>query len=372
MAYSDRKALYSQIESIRNRPLIVFVTSLRPNAAGAIAPDLISEFLKQLLVISQEHAEIDLLLVSNGGDPIVPWRIVNILRERFSKLGVLLPYVAYSAATLLSLGADEIVMHPYSNLGPVDPQLTSQRRVPNPTGSGEILETIQFASEDARNFLEFVREDVGISDQEQLEKAFELLCKDVGSIPLGVAKRSSGLSLSLGEQLLSLHMKDSSQAKAIAEALNRSFYSHSFTLGRKQAQKIGLPVIAPEQPLESLMWQVWTDLEEEMQCNKPFNPLEEVLKNTQAGQLLQSVQQIQIPANLPPQLMQAAFQQVLQQIQVIAAPSVDFELFIATVESTNLRSEFRTRGKITAVRLPDMNISLNTMKTFEGWTTIRP
>jgi hypothetical protein len=47
------------------------------------------------------------LVVSNGGDPITVARIIGLLRERFSKVSVLLPYVAFSAATLVALGAME-------------------------------------------------------------------------------------------------------------------------------------------------------------------------------------------------------------------------------------------------------------------------
>ena len=221
MAYETRIKLYREIEEKRKRPLISYFTSLRPNASAQMASDVISEFAKQIIEIPKTKKEIDILIVSSGGDPTVAWRIISMLRERFEKVGVLVPYAAYSAATLLALGANEIIMHPFSNLGPVDPQLTYVKR-----GEKGSEEKIQFGAEDLRHFLDFVKTDVGISDQEQLERAFELVCKDVGSIPIGVAKRSSYLALSMGEKLLSLHMDDQSKVKAIAEALNKSFYHH--------------------------------------------------------------------------------------------------------------------------------------------------
>lgn len=57
-------------------------------------------------------------------------------------------YTAYSAATLLALGADNMVMHPFANLGPVDPQITSTRQSKenNPKLS-------QFGSEDLVHYL---------------------------------------------------------------------------------------------------------------------------------------------------------------------------------------------------------------------------
>ncbi len=75
-----------------------------------------------------------------------------------------------------------------------------------------------------------------------------------------------------------------------------------------------------------------------------------------------------MPANLPPPLMQQVYNQALQQIQVTRVEPVDYEIFHAMLESTRLRSDFKTRGKITAMRLPDMNITVNIAPTFQGWT----
>ena len=125
MPYQERIDLYKAIEKLRGKPLIVYVTSSRPGpgASGLMAGDVIHEFANQLLKIPNDVEEVDILIVSNGGDATVAWRVISMLREKFKRVSVLLPYAAFSAATLLALGADEIVMHPFSNLGPVDPQL---------------------------------------------------------------------------------------------------------------------------------------------------------------------------------------------------------------------------------------------------------
>lgn len=367
MSYEDRINLYTQIEEIRNRPLIAYFTSTRPNASGQIASDVIPHFARQISKIPQSEKEVDILIVSYGGDPTVAWRLITMLRERFEKVGVLIPFAAYSAATLLALGADEIVMHPFSNLGPVDPQLTYEKK--NQDGS---IESIQFGAEDLRHFLDFVKRDVGISDQGPLERAFELICKDVGSIPIGVAKRSSYLALSLGEKLLSLHMKDQNKVKAISEALNRSFYHHGYPVGREEAQEIGLPIVKPSKELEELMWKVWEDIEREMQCDRPFEPLEIVLNSKEGPKLLSPIKQINIPAinghpEIASQIYQLAAQQAINGIEVHEIAPVPYELLIATVESPRCRSEFRVRGKILAMRLPDMRITVNVLRTSGEW-----
>lgn len=361
MNYHTRIDLYRRIEELRNRPLISYVTSLRPHATGQMATDVISEIARQIPRInSSETQAVDVLIVSNGGDPTVAWRIISMLRELFKEVGVLLPYTAFSAATLLALGADEIVMHPFANLGPVDPQLTTIR--PNNEGRQH------FGSEDLIHYLAFVKEDVGITDQRELQNAFTLLCRDVGAIPVGAAKRSTQLSLSLGEKLLTLHMNDRNEARAITESLNKSFYHHGYPVGRSEAKKIGLPVTDANDELERLLWDVWLSIEEEMQCAKPFDPLKEVLADPIVSSLLSHVHQIQLPLNMPPELLQQAYNQILQQIRVANVPPVNCELFMATVESVRCRSEFKTKTSLNAVRLADMNIAVNITQTSEGWT----
>ncbi|WP_301663214.1 SDH family Clp fold serine proteinase [Methanoculleus frigidifontis] len=364
MTYAERVEFYRQIEKERGRPLITYVTSSRPNAEGVIASDVIPEFCRQILTIPEDKKKIDLLIVSRGGDPIVSWRIISLLRERFDEVGVLIPYEAYSAATLLALGANEIVMHPFSNLGPVDPQLHIVKNVEGKQAN------LDFAAEDLAHYLDFVGTDVGISDQEQKERAFELVAKEVGTIPIGAAKRSSNLALSLGAKLLGLHMADHNTVKAISEALNKSFYHHGYPVGRTEAKEIGLNVTDAPSGLERLMWQVWEDLEREMKCREPFNPFDIVMNDPHLSQAIGQVRQLQLPANTPPQFLPQIFQQHLQQIQLATLPSIHYELLQATVESPRLRSEYRSVRVISAVRMPDLNININVAPMTPGWKTI--
>ena len=368
MTYENRVTLYNKIEEVRGRPLITYITSSRMNAAGIMAADVIPEFCKQITKIPHEKTEVDLLLVSNGGDPVVSWRIISLLRERFKKVGVLLPYQAYSAATLVALGADDIVMHPFSNLGPVDPQLSGQRNVPGKPG---VQEQINFGAEDLSHFIDFVCNDVGISDQEQKERAFELVCKEVGAIPIGIAKRSSNLASSLGQKLLSLHMTDQNKVKAISDSLNKSFYHHGYPVGRSEAEKIGLPITEAPDDLEEVIWNVWDDMQKEMKCDSPFNPLEVVMADPVLSQQISPLPQIQMPANLPPEMANQIFQNIMQQhVKITTINPIEYELFQAAVESARIRSEFKTKLKISAMRMPDMNININVAPISSSWKTI--
>lgn len=364
MSYAERQDLYREIEELRGRPLIVYVTSLRGGASGQMASDAIPEIIRRMEEIEPDpEVGVDLLVVSNGGDPIVAWRIATLLRERFGSYNMLAPYTAYSAATLLALGAEEIVMHPYANLGPVDPQITAQK-LGGPGGP----EVNQFPFADLTHYLSFVRENVGITDQRELQRAFELLCQNVTAQGVGAAKRSSQLMLALGEKLLSLRKdSDKIEARTIAESLNRAYYHHGYSLGRTEATHLKLAVKNGGEKLEALMWRVWQNLSDEMECDIPFSPGAILYSSEAAANALDTVNTVSLPTNLPPQLVQQAFQNILQQINVQAVVPVPFSILVASIEGLRGRSVFAQRGDIRGVRLPDMNVSLNVTMKVQAW-----
>jgi hypothetical protein len=371
MPYKERLELFKTIEGMRGCPLISYVTNTRVNATGMMAPDVISHFIKQIQCIPNEMKKIDVLIVSNGGDPTVSWRLVSLLRERFDTISVLIPNAAFSAATLFALGADTIYMHPYANLGPVDPQLKFRKK----DKDGLIQEEINYSAEDLRHFLDFVKNDVGISDQEQLEKSFEFICNDIGAIPIGITKRSTNLSYSMGEKLLKKHMSDQNKVKIIIEKLNSSFYHHGYPVGRTEAKDdIGLQIEESDDELDQLLWKIWEDYEKEMECDIPYNPLDIVLNSSEGSKLIQPIPQIDIPPNilgLPPPVQQAIMQQVIgqiiQKIKIQEISPIEKQLFIAALESSRCRSEFRLKESIQATRMPDTTIRVNRIPRTQGW-----
>jgi len=340
MTHDSRIELYKKIEERRQRPLIVYATSIRSGTAASIAGDVIVEFINHVDLIPNEIEEIDLLIISNGGDPIAAWRIMSILRERFKKVSVLIPFVAYSAATLLALGADEIVMHPYSNLGPVDPQIIVQKSTSD--GSNHL----HVSSEDIRNFTEFVKSDFGVTEQRYVVQALDNLSKEVGVLPIGAAKRSNQLSISLGEKMLSMHMKDESKIHSIAKALNSSYFHHGYAVSRKEAKEIGLNIADSDEEIESLIGKIWRDISAEMKYEKEFDFTLELLEMKEFEYLL-----------LPPTPNLKAHPK-----------AVDIKVNNAILETVQACSCLDETYKIFAWRNPnEVNININVISYFSEW-----
>ncbi len=364
MSLLQRLNLYKELEKLRKRPLVVYMTSTRPGVTAMIASDAVGEVLAQLEALPPGTEALDLFIVSYGGDPTVAWRIASLIRERVKKFSVLIPQAAFSAATLLALGADELVMHPHGNLGPTDPQIKSRKN----TKDGPAQEQ-QFGSQDLAAFLKFAREEVGLTDQANLLEVLKQFCEQVGPVPIGVAARSSQLSESMGEKLLKLHMTgetEKQKAHSISQSLNRSFFHHGYPVSRSEAKEIGLKLASPNVDIEKLMWAIWLDLEDEFKLREPFNPLALLRNDPQCQALFSPVPMLNLPGGVPPQALNQFLSQLLPQL-VTAVPPTRYEILGAILESTRLATRTITGGSVLATRLPDLQVKLQLLADTQGW-----
>jgi hypothetical protein len=365
MSLEQRVALYKELESHRKKPLIVYVTSTRERAPGAIGADAIPELLNQLEALPAETSkDLDFFIVSNGGDATVAWRIVSLIRERVKRFSILIPQGAFSAATLIALGADQIVMHPHGNLGPTDPQITNLKK------------GIQFGSEDVQSFLRFARDDVGLTDQEHLRDLFLKFSEEVGFAAIGVAARSAQLGRFMAEAMLQLHMKEQGgsqrkqNARAISESLNTKFFHHGYPLNRKEAQQIGLTMEPADPDTERLMWKIWKDIEADMMLREPFNPLGILKANAACAGLFSAVPQLPLPPGAPPALLQILAQQYATLVGTTMVPPARFENAIGLMESVRHASRARVIGSIFAARQHDLEIKIQVAPEISGWVDV--
>jgi hypothetical protein len=123
-----RKACYADIEQLRGCPLIVYATkfidNVLPGTPNQIDLPDVDGFTDLVNSIPKDKLCVDVLLHSPGGRPDATERIVGILRSRFEEVNFLVPHSAYSAATMLALSGNKVILHPSATLGPIDPQVT--------------------------------------------------------------------------------------------------------------------------------------------------------------------------------------------------------------------------------------------------------
>lgn len=142
--------LIKAVEQARggNRLIVYWLTDL-----ARISEAVVSSLYDQLSAIGKQD-KLDMFLFTRGGDTEAPWRIVTLMREFCNRFTVLVPYRAYSAGTLLAMGADEIVMTSMGVLSPIDPS-RSHPLLPRREGAKE---SEPISVQDMRHAMAFIRE----------------------------------------------------------------------------------------------------------------------------------------------------------------------------------------------------------------------
>ncbi|MEA1926123.1 MAG: hypothetical protein U9M90_02660 [Patescibacteria group bacterium] len=275
--------LIKRIEEKRGSKVITYITSDRQGPLNAkVAMDIIPIISNQLRQIGKTEA-IDLLLYSTGGDTMVPWRLVSMIREYCDKFSVLIPYKAHSAATMIALGADEIVMSDLSELSPIDP---STANVFNPQDPKNPQGKIPISVEDVMAYFDLAKNKFGIKNDEDLTKIFNKFVESnpqIHPLALGNVNRTHNLIRILAKRLLESHREPMSgdEIGKIVDFLTEKLYSHQYFIGRKEAKEdLGIKTVAyADKDLADLMTQVYEECGSEMKMNKIWNPEIELGEN---------------------------------------------------------------------------------------------
>jgi hypothetical protein len=283
----SRMILLKKIEELRHSNLIVYFTGDRQPFQTFIAEDAVRPLYDHLLALVEaapQRRKIDLFLYSRGGDVSVPWRIVSMIREFCDEFCVLIPYKAYSATTMISMGADQIIMGKKAELGPIDPTL-----VRSIIGEAAVPPT-EISVEDMFSYISFMRERANISDQAALAQIMSQLADHLTPLTLGRVNRQYSHIRLVARKLLTSHRQKIEENKVgiIVDTLTEKMYSHGHAIGRREAAEIGLPVEMPDDELEKLIWELYTEYETLLQLNNPLDA-EELLDQHHVDQVNQRI-----------------------------------------------------------------------------------
>jgi len=69
--------------------------------------------------------EVDIIIETPGGIAETVEDMVELIRSRHERIGIIIPGMAKSAGTIFSMAGDEILMGDTSALGPIDAQVVS-------------------------------------------------------------------------------------------------------------------------------------------------------------------------------------------------------------------------------------------------------
>lgn len=174
---------------------------------------------------------LSLFIKSDGGSGQASLRMVNLLRQYTKHLTVLVPFECQSAATMLALGADCILMGPIAHLSAVDTSLTHDL---SPIDRDN--DRVSVSQDELQRVVGLWQRQAGSENS----NPYEALFRYVHPLVIGAVDRSSALSTKLCLEILSYHMDDLKKAEGISEILNSGYPSHSYPITLREAQRIGL------------------------------------------------------------------------------------------------------------------------------------
>ena len=277
MPRAQRKPIIEKLQTARkDRLLISYVTSTRPGFDIQIADDA-CRVIHSHLEAGKELAKngVDLFIHSNGGSGTAPWRIVSLIRQYCKNFTVLVPHHAFSAATLIALGADSILMHRMGCLGPIDPSVSNIFNPLHPLQPGQHA---PISVEDVTAYFKLVKDDVGITHEDELVKALIALTDKIHPLAIGNVHRHHSQSRLMARRLLGLHMKKSEahEMEKLIDTMKSNLFFHGHPINRVEAKDdLGLKAEKPTNDIETLMWQLYCEYETDMKLRIPFIPLRE-------------------------------------------------------------------------------------------------
>ena len=123
-----RSKYIAKLSERTERATIIYYSGFQqhPEMAGsslALNPADMTGFMEACSGLTDIRT-LDLFLHSPGGSADAVDQICAYLRSQFDHIRAIVPLNAMSAATMVALAADEVLMGAHSQLGPIDPQFT--------------------------------------------------------------------------------------------------------------------------------------------------------------------------------------------------------------------------------------------------------
>lgn len=190
--------------------------------------------------------DLDLIIDSGGGDIGMAVKIAEICEHYSHKFTVIVPFLAKSAATIIALSADDLILVKVGELGPIDPQ------VKHPTLD------MYFPASSIKNALEFLESsndpDIRITMADKLDPLL-----------IGAYIRS----LDESKQYLSevSIIKNSDNSEEIIQAFTEKYMDHGYPITHEICKRLSLnfSLNLADDELENLLYDIHEDIIDLMQ-----------------------------------------------------------------------------------------------------------
>lgn len=272
MSVEERKRLISKLEEKLNARVLSIVTGDRQGMETRIAPDLLPLITEHLSSMG-DMENLALFIYTPGGDTIVGWGLVNLVRQYCSNLQAVIPFRALSCGTLIALGADSIVMGKNGLLSPIDPSVSSpfNPQAPGIQIPGQVS-LLPISVEDMSGFIDLAKKEFELNNEESMISALEILAEKVHPLALGAVYRAREQTSSLARRLLLKHSDDEAKIDRIVHKLTQELPTHNYLIGRVEAtNEIELDIIEASAEVNEYMWALYKEYERWLLLTSPYS-----------------------------------------------------------------------------------------------------
>jgi len=287
-----RQALIKRIQEKLDTKLIVYTANPNHPVPGIMIHDV--PLFEDLLRSVAQSTKGCLMMNSPGGDANAAEKLLMMCRQRFTdEFDVIVPDYAKSAATMIALGSDRIMMGYLAELGPIDPQLQT-----SPIPGGEVIPARSFI-----DGLDMIRKKVKV-DGDPVQMYLPMLSQIRPEV-LAICQRAIDDARMFAEKWLKNCMlrEDHKQAEAVAEMLSTgaAYKSHGKVIDFSEAQnvlKLNVEKIDEKSDLWSDIWELYCRSLHQLQQS----PAAAKLFESESVSLTMSiqVQLVQAPRQAPP------------------------------------------------------------------------
>ncbi len=251
-----RRRKLSALQTLTGRNTIIYATDFLGDKARLVGVSIDLTDKEGFIEVTKNLTgnQLDVVLHSPGGTAEAAESIVDIIRAKFSDVRFIIPNAAKSAATMLAMSGNLLLMDERSELGPTDPQMIVNRDgqiVVAPAHA--IKEQFQLASKEITN------------DPQKLTPWLPIL-RQYGPSLLSECDRSLNLSNKLVSKWLKKYMfsgdpRATAKASRIAKYLTSKaqFQSHArrISIDDLQSKRVKVLDLRTDTMLQNTVWELY-------------------------------------------------------------------------------------------------------------------
>lgn len=185
-----------------------------------------------------------LVLSTLGGSTDTAYRIARALRRNYERVTVYIDDHCKTAGTLLALGADELVMSDFGELGPLDAQLITTVQLGDMSSGLAPVQALNALQAEALDFFQHcfvqLRARSGLTARLAADRAAEMVTglfspiyAQIDPAQLGDVERGMNTSRQYGARVKTANLRDGALEKLVTH-----YPSHDFAIDRDEAKEL--------------------------------------------------------------------------------------------------------------------------------------